>query len=259
MESTTKKEIFYRDLLISEFEKIKERNSKMSIRAFARYLGVQAPTLSHVLNGKRNLPASDAIRISQKLKFDKGIEERFLNSVSESSKVSRTPSSLIKFKKFIDEKLFPQIISDGDHYTVLNVLKLKRFLATKENIGLKCGIDLPKLDKVLLNLMDAELIKIDPLGIYRAIERTTKTTDNLSSEAIREAHRDSLKFASETLGRVPVEKRDFVSLKFPADPNLLDEARKETRKYIKNIHKIMSKGDKTEVYECAVQIFPRTY
>lgn len=57
----------YRSYLKSEFENRIEKNSKYSLRAFARDLMVSPQFLSHILSGKKHISVSTAVQISEKL------------------------------------------------------------------------------------------------------------------------------------------------------------------------------------------------
>lgn len=71
----------YRRLLREIFENRKRNNPRYSLRAFARDLRMQPPTLSHVLNGHRRLPASRVEDIADGLGLSAEQRGEFLSSL----------------------------------------------------------------------------------------------------------------------------------------------------------------------------------
>jgi hypothetical protein len=67
VKETAQKTGSYRDLLKRELESRCGRNPRYSLRAFAKDLGLSAPRLSHVLNGRFGLSRAAAEAIADKL------------------------------------------------------------------------------------------------------------------------------------------------------------------------------------------------
>jgi len=72
--------ILYIELLNREFESRKARNTKYSLRAFARDLGLSPGTLSEVLKQKRGLPVRSVAGISSRIELLGRDRDEFIRS-----------------------------------------------------------------------------------------------------------------------------------------------------------------------------------
>lgn len=59
----------FRDILRHEFERRRENNSRYSLRAFARSIGIDHSTLSQILRGRRRLTQRTIARLGGSLKL----------------------------------------------------------------------------------------------------------------------------------------------------------------------------------------------
>lgn len=76
-------EAFYREHLNSEFLERKRKNSRYSIRSYARSLGVDNGYLSKLLRGKTLISLDLADSIAKKLNLSTDVRNQFLKSAAE--------------------------------------------------------------------------------------------------------------------------------------------------------------------------------
>ena len=77
---------FYTEYLSNELNRRKQNNSRYSLRAFARQLGLDASALSRILAGKQNLSVQGCLKIVEKLEISDQELNLFLNSVADEKK-----------------------------------------------------------------------------------------------------------------------------------------------------------------------------
>ncbi len=77
---------YYRQLLVSEFEKRKTRNPRYSLRAFARTLNLDNGFLSKLLSGKTMLSIDLADQLTKRLQLSKEERSEFIVSAIEEQK-----------------------------------------------------------------------------------------------------------------------------------------------------------------------------
>jgi transcriptional regulator with XRE-family HTH domain len=77
---------YHIELLIQEIARRKLQNSRYSLRAFARHLGIAPSTLSRVLSNTQELSVSGSRKILRKLKFTEEQKLIFISSVAEEKK-----------------------------------------------------------------------------------------------------------------------------------------------------------------------------
>lgn len=72
------------EILQNSFTEKKQRNAAYSLRAFSRDVGISAPQLSRIFNGKRKLSAEQACKIAIKLQFNHATFMKLITAVVES-------------------------------------------------------------------------------------------------------------------------------------------------------------------------------
>ena len=82
-------ETVYLEILKARFEKRKSTNSRYSLRAFARDLGLNPGVLSAILNQKRGIPFQRVRDLSEKLHLSDQESKEFEHSIYERKKKLR--------------------------------------------------------------------------------------------------------------------------------------------------------------------------
>jgi uncharacterized protein (TIGR02147 family) len=232
----------YRQTLLNQFELIRSRNPRFSLRAFARQLELNPATLSKILNEKRGLSHAMAMKISEKLGLDEDSREDFLTSVESlhaRSPLARAAATTKKVRKqqadFIPlDATALEILQDWRHFAILELLSLPSPPTTKEEIAFKLRIDLDLIEKALGRLEQVGLLSLKD-GRYRVLKGKTWGPDEVPSAVIRSYHREFLTRSQEALSD-PMDERDFSSMILSVDPARLPEI----KAYLRAIHKEFS-------------------
>ncbi len=254
------RETFYRALLHSVFEDKKLKDSNFTLRGYAKFLKLQAPTLSNILNGKRTIPLKDALRIADILQLKTTEREKFLASAIESKPTSlpTTKRDVFKDSRYLSEMRFREVLADDEHFVVIALLYSDFEPKTIEGISRKLKFSTSKTETILSRLLKLSLVSYKD-GIFRNTNKSYHTSDGVSSELIREGHRQVSRTAMQKLTNLKVDQRDFTSVKICGNMACLIEVRKEIRKFQRRIYYLMKKrGQCTEVFELAIQFFPYT-
>ena len=93
-------------------------------------------------------------------------------------------------------------------------------------------------------------------GKLRKTNKDLRTTDGISSAALRKSHKESILQAAETLDNVPVDERDITSMTMAIDPAKLPLAKKLIRDFRYRLADLLECGARTEVYNLNVQLVP---
>lgn len=263
------KEDYFRTALREELARRQRSNPAYSLRSFAKQLGMQAPTLSAVLAGKRPLPSSTAAAIPEKLSFSPAEKKRFLNSVY----YRKAPPAIAKAildasaansadaahaEKTLREELHFKIIAEWEHYAVLTLAETRGFRADKAWIAKRLRISEARAQTALNRLMEAGLLSVDAIGRVRLHQVNVTTSDDAASAALRQSHREALLMGAEKLDSVPVELRDFSSMTIAVSLDRLPEAKKLVRAFERQLSDLLEDGKRTEVYQVCVQLYPLT-
>ena len=232
-------------------------NPHYSLRAYARDLGIHSSTLSQVLKGKRPLPVKNSVEFV--IKMGLGPKERtlFLESLY------RTKTNIDNIKidlsddRFMLDESYHKVIAEWEHYTVLELYDLANFEMSIDEVSRRLGITPNRADVVINNLITCGLL-VHKDGKLERAHSTIRTTEDVKSQALKEAHIETLEIGKKKLEEVEVDLRDYSVMTIAMDPNKLPEAKTIIREFRQKMAALLRDGDKTEVYQMAIQLYPLT-
>lgn len=244
---------------IKECLSVKQKqNPHYSLRAYARDLGVHPATLSQVINGNRPLPFKSAETVVTKLNL--GPKERTL--FLESLYSSKTSLDKIKVDKSIDRFILDEsnhkVLAEWEHYAVLTLFDVEGFKPTVSEISRRLKIKENRTEIVLNNLFIAGLLARDENDEIRKVHDVVRTTEDISSVALRESHKETLEMGKNKLDEVDMMLRDFSSTTVAVDLEKLAEAKTIIREFRQKMAALLRDGNRTDVYQLAIQFYPLT-
>ncbi|MCM0605211.1 MAG: TIGR02147 family protein [Xanthomonadaceae bacterium] len=234
----------YRDRLRSEMMTRTAKNSRYSLRAFARDLKIEPARLSDILNGKKGLSRSAAEQWAQKLGWDDTETEFFCDLVE--SEHARNPikrqiakrralAALEKNSNSLTLTLDAfRTISDWYPMAILELLKLNRTVHTSSWIASELGITPIQVTDALERLERLELIERKD-SKWIPIPDAVLSPDGVPSTAIKSFHDQTLTKAIQALYTQSVSDRDFYTYVIPARSKDLPEIRSRVRKFITSL------------------------
>ena len=236
---------------------MKQRNNPYySLRAFARDIGIHPATLSQIINGKRNLPKRDCEKVLSKLNLTPKEKNLFVESLRKKNNLTIQKED-DDHRFLLDESYF-KIISEWEHFAVLELFNIPSFQKSKEDIAQRLDLNLNRVDVVISNLTLASLISIDKSGQFYKIHSDVKTTDNIKSQALRDSHKETMLMGIQKIDEIQMELRDFSSVTLVLDPQKLNEAKQIIKEFRKKMSSLSTQDNPQEVYQLAIQFFPLT-
>lgn len=236
---------------------LKQRNNPhYSLRAYARDIGIHPATLSQIINGKRGLPFKDADFVTKKLNLGPKEQALFKESLlQKKSSLDTIKVSADDTRVILDDSYY-RIIAEWEHYAVLELFNLESFGRTKEEVAAKLDLTTNRTEVVLANLRTAGLIEIDEDGKITKVHSDVKTTEDITSQALRDSHKEALHLGASKLDTVSIDLRDFSSSTLAVDLSRIPEAKLIIRDFRRKMATLLSQGEKTEVYQIAIQFYP---
>lgn len=235
------------EVLRKEFQRRQQRNSRYSLRSFARDLSVSHTILSLILNGKR--PLSEGI-VEKILEMDDvSIEERqlLLRRDIPSDPTERHKLSLDQFS----------MISDWVHYGILSLLDVDDFQWNELWIGERLNITPTKAKSAMERLTRLNYIEKSKGGKYIQSVQPIVIENTNPTMAAKSFNKQLLKKASESMDEDPSSTRDLSSIIFAMDPSQIPYAVKRIREFRRELcGELENLKNQKEVYALAVQIFP---
>ncbi len=211
----------YREILFQHFEKKKIRNSRYSLRAFARDLDVPVSRLSDVFTGKKSPSLPMATHMALKMGLGTLQKEIFTTSVQLDKEKNQARKSLVEKRlEMLHQKVksewtiehFEQVSKWLDH-SICVALSLAEPPKTPERIAQMFGVEVSEVKASLEKLLAQKDIVSTEDG-WLATESSSVTPDDKPSLVIRKFHTEILTKAKASLVNDPMEVRDFTSIIF---------------------------------------------
>ena len=250
----------YRSILKNEFESRKQKNSKYSLRAFARYLDIDASSLSKILSGKRGLASVQARHIAKRLYKTEKEKLEFYRLVLESeNKNKKCPAIIPEYDFILNEQQHYKLIAEWEYYAILNLVELKNTKSDPEYFAKRLNIAIKRAERVIVDLIEMGFLNHDQEGHYYRTKKKLNTSTETASSALKAAHCQEFELAKESLLKDAIDLRAFYSATVQTDVVKLKAAKKLSIKYLNQLMKLLESSEsKTEVYQIGIQIFPLT-
>lgn len=235
----------FRIWLQAEFTARTRSNPSYSLRAFARFLQMEASSVSQILSGKRN--ASDRVirSICNRLSVDPELSHHFLKNVGEYTVLYQQ----VAMDAFA-------VIADWYHYAILELTFTKNFQSSPKWIAKKLNISPAEVRVAIERLERLELIEVKN-GKLRKIETyLTNGPDGFTAPALRELQRQVLRKALTAIDETPQEKKSITSMTMAIDPKKLPEAALRIKKFRRELCSFLEDGPRTYVYNLGIQLYP---
>lgn len=258
--------IEYHQVLLNELAKRKQLNSSYSLRAFARDLGLAAPTLSDILKGKKGLSQKSAERIADQLKLKEYPKSIFVQSVmakhGRSMHLRNLAQEQLNFllaqNRYheIDLDKF-KIIADWYYFAILEFFETNNPKKTIKDIATRFNLDLSTTETALNTLQTLGLIEYQDSNWKKTYKDLSTPTD-IPSTYIRQNHLQIMKKAEESLLRDSVEERDFSNITLALSSEQIAYAKAEIQKFRRKLTNKLNEASKSKdrVYNLTVQLFP---
>lgn len=254
---------YHLDVLRKHFEDRRRKNSSYSLRSYAKNLGVQPATLSHVLRAKREIPLNIANSIAARLNLSKLEQKKFLKSISEAKiksvykKTNFEEGDHQEGAHFLDPIEHARIISEKLHFAILSLMNTKDFVYDSVWIARRLDKHPQDVFESIERLKKAGLVEEKNGTLLRTREKFL-TPDEVAAQATKDAHIANTKAAAKAVLEVPIQLRDFLSMTVATNTSKLPEVKKKLRKFLLEITELMEEEPASEVYEISFQVFPHS-
>lgn len=248
---------YYIHILQEHLSSKQKLNPSYSLRAFARDLGINAATLSQVMKGGRPLPIKNSLSVVEKLGLKADERTLFLESLYR----SRTTLDNIKLSEK-DERLMlneshNKVMAEWEHFATLSLFDVEEFVCTPEEVANRLAITLIRAQVVINNLLLSGLVTNDN-GVLIKAQKSVRTTEDISSEAIKKGHHEALDIGKTKLETIDVMLRDFSEITLAMDIEKIIEAKTIIREFRQKMAVLVKDGKKTDVFQLAIQLYPLT-
>lgn len=234
------------NLLRQHWVEARQRHPQYSLRAFAKRLQVSPSTLSELLRGIRPVTRKQAEKLARLLALSPSQKEELFGE----AQGSLPP---LAYQGLAQDQF--ELVSDWVHFAVLSLTETKDFVASPEWIAERLGISLTRADRAWERLRRLGLL-VRRRGKWESAAPRYESPDEIRLPALQNAHAQHFELARKSLQELELEVRDFTGITMAIDPSKLKQAKKKIREFRDEISKFLESGEKQEVYQLAVQLFP---
>lgn len=232
-------------------------NSRYSMRAFARCLGVDSSLLSKLLKAKRGFSNSLRLQIGTRLGMS---PEEILRWKGDVTKViRRTPVNPAWETERLTVDQF-HLISDWYHYAIMELVMVKGFRPSLPWIAKTLGISVHEAGAAIERMIRLGILKWTPQRrLIRVKSCVTTEGNNFTTAAFRKLLRQIAEMSIRALEEVPYERRDHSGLTVAISSKRLPEIAKLIENCRNSISALVNLDkDRDQVYQLALSFFPLT-
>ena len=234
------------------------RNPRISLRSFAKRIGLAPSATSELLRGQRRASRKLATRIARKLLLDPQETHRLLSNFPGPRAPSRRPVTAETHRSLKLSADQFALISDWVHYAILSLVRTRGFRSEPAWIAGRLGVARSRVTTALGRLERLGLlVRGSDGGLSRAYV-SVHTSDDVLDISIQRAHLADMELAKEALTSVPVDLRDFTSMTMPASVALLPKAKAAIRRFRDELVEILAEEPGAEVYQASIYLYPLT-
>lgn len=251
----------FRTLITREYHKRKEENPSYAWKHFSEYLDFDEVKLKGILSGQQALNRSKIPGIISALKFNENESKVFFDTAicSDGSSCDKVKPKTRKYFKINDEQRYYEIVSEWEHFAVLNMTETERFKPKIEYICDQLDITPTRARKVVKNLLNAGFMKInEKTGDWERTFQNSKVGNGAKSMAMRAANRNIIDLAREKVEWVPLEDRSFTRMTFDMDVDKIPLAKVLIEDFKKNFYNLVCSKKTSDVFQMNIQFFPLT-
>lgn len=233
-----------------EYLNRRKKNENYSIRAFSRFLGISAATVSHLLSGKR-VPSEKFIKkLFLKLEATPAEQKNILKNIIKKDVSTEEQSyQMIAMDSF-------KILSDWYHYAILEMVDVKDFQYDYSWISNQLNISVTEARQAVERLLRLDLLKEEKNKLVKTSGFVTNGDEFITSAAHKKLQRHILEKALNAIDTVSQEEKDISSMTMAIDETKLPEARKLVKKFRRELCQFLENGKQTRVYNLGIQIYP---
>jgi hypothetical protein len=236
--------------LRKDFESRRARNSRYSLRSYAKLLGTSITVLSLFIREERSLAETSVLKILQRLEtLYPGIELSHPEIFRLHKNLRGEQRELLSLEE-------TSRLIDWHHLAILSLFECSDFDACASSAARRLGISQRSAESAIETLLEMKLLSKNREGVLQASGRGIMTPSEVSSESIRLNHLQSFDLAKRSVQEDDIESRSCLSVTMAIDPRRLSEAKKRLDKFTDKLAHYLEGGNKTQVYRLSVGLFP---
>lgn len=253
----------FRQRLRDELSERQAKKKDFSLRSFARFLKIDAPTLQKILLGKRALGLKSIRDLGGRLGLSKAEIEKYELAHRERRRLGTSldhDKIRAAYQKLSEE--FIPLISRWEVYAILELVNLPVFRADPNSISRALRVPREKIDGLLADLTAVGWLAKRPDGTYHSNAGSTSTdpADARLDDARRQLMQSIIQKSLLAYERVPPAHRLHYARTLTFDRSLLGQIGIKVRNFSEDLKTFIKKNTKNpnDVYQLQLGFYPLT-
>jgi plasmid maintenance system antidote protein VapI len=236
---------YFSQVLQNSFDRAREQNPKLSLRAYARQLDVSPSVLSELLRDQRKISGKRALEIASAAQMDSSVLEQLRKNIQ--SKPEPSSRQLLS-SEAVD------LVMNPLYYRLLCALEILPTPTTLPDAAAFLDVENKDLRAIAKKLEKLEVVKLEGNQIFWQGRHIT-TTEDIPSKKIQAFHKDTLREAAFDL-KIPVDEREYTSVTFAGCVQRLLDAKNHIRSFRDTLSDSMRDSKPNRVYQLSIQLRP---
>lgn len=235
------------------------RRRPLTLDGLSKVLGYKSPRLIAMIEKGQRAPSPEFIeRLGEKAGFTT-TEQEYLRLLTrpkeerldELRKRHRTPA-------IISNDIF-RMMSEWQHLVLMQLFAVVRpYDAAKVRARLKRDLSVAQIEDSLKLLLDLGILKPDGDGFAVSQSGLQFTQDNMPSKAKQNHHAEMMERSRDAMKTDLMADRDFKSYTFRANPDRIDEMKRDLVEFIMVMSSKYWDDDAQDVFQLNLQLFKHT-
>jgi uncharacterized protein (TIGR02147 family) len=249
----------FRLFLQSELGRRCAKNPQYSMRAFAKYLGVDHASLSQLLRGKRALTARMILKLGTRLGLDRqAVDDYVAREAIWGSNNDDDEPSLVEMRQLADDTR--AVISDWYHYAILELTRLHNFKPDSRWIARVLAITADEVNVALSRLIRLGLLEM--VARDRWIDKSGNTTASLAEfnhAAVERLSEQVRRLMLKAIGTLPEGRYEHSSTTVALGTAQLPAVLERIARFRRELIALIDQGTaRDDVYQLEINLFPMT-
>lgn len=259
---------YYRQVLQQEFANRVSRNSRYSMRAFAKSLGTDIGAFSQILSGNRRLSYKKACEFLESLNIDPEGRENFLSSLAEehintgNKNISKELKKIIRYSKNSKNTLRKdlsietyRVIADWYHFAIMELSLADNFSEDPRWISQSLGISIAQAKLAVERLVELGLMEKRQGKLKKSQVKLISKDRHITNGALKNRIKQVLNKSLEAVDNIDISERHHATMTVPIAKSKLPEAKKKIDQFLSELADFLEEDKKEEVYEIHLGMF----
>lgn len=236
----------FSELLRQTYKAKAAKNTRYSLRGYAKKLGVSISTISNLMNNKTTVTLERAIDILEKMDISEEEKRKFLMTSGVQTELP---------KQELPKEAYA-LLQDWTLRIILFFHDVKSAKKTAAFISENLKLDIATVEKSLAILCQNGFLTRDAEGITHRLKCYYTTTDEIENDFVKNLHKSSLQAAENSLESISLNERDFSSLLFVGSQEEVDFLKKEIRHLFDKVVSRADAGARDKLLQLSICLHP---